>query len=268
MPESAGPGDSVTRTVLPECSPTPSRLTAFRMVCCLMTAPRSSNRGATPSIDPNCVTSLAQLLTGREACLCLCPAEDTAPGALSLTFETLDVDDDLDLVAALAGLDRDAVQGRCLHHRAEAMAARVEGLAVQATVDHGVGARGDLDAAHHERLDLVHVEALVDPRGEERLRTVGLGAHLARLARGDRRRIGDQGEHAERRLSERLGARRTPGPDPDVGLDLELLVARIGFTHGGFGGPCRGPPSLLRACNSASRVCGGLGGHVGAPHLF
>src|SRR5206468_12163517 len=95
--------------------------------------------------------------------------------------------------------------------------------------------------------------------------TVGLGAHLARLARGDRRRIGDQGEHAERRLSERLGARRTPGPDPDVGLDLELLVARIEFTHGGFGGPCRGPPSLLRACNSASRVCGVFGGPCRGP---
>src|SRR5213594_3285601 len=158
----------------------------------------------------------------------------------------------------------------CLYvHEIEAfVVSRGEVPACSDTVVHGIGARGDLDAAHHERLDLVHVEALVDPRGEERLRTVGLGAHLARLARGDRRRIGDQGEHAERRLSERLGARRTPGPDPDVGLDLELLVARIEFTHGGFGGPFRGPPSLLRACNSASRVCGGLGGHVGAPHLF
>src|SRR5213594_3285603 len=103
----------------------------------------------------------------------------------------------------------------CLYvHEIEAfVVSRVEVTACSDSVDHGIGARGDLAAAHHERLDLVHVEALVDPRGEERLRTVGLGAHLARLARGDRRRIGDQGEHAERRLSERLGARRTYGLD-------------------------------------------------------
>ncbi len=71
----------------------------------------------------------------------------------------------------------------------------------------------------------MHVETLVDPRGEQRLGAVGLGAHLTRLAGRDRCGIGDEREHAERRLGEGLGARRAPGSDPHVGLDLELFVA-------------------------------------------
>src|SRR5438094_5003468 len=108
MPESAGPGDSVTRTVLPECSPTPSRLTAFRRVCCLMTGPRGSNRGATPSMDPNCGIHRARLLAAGEAWCGPVPTDDPPPGALGSTFRRLAVDDDLDPMAPVAARARTA----------------------------------------------------------------------------------------------------------------------------------------------------------------
>src|SRR5439155_4985321 len=47
-------------------------------------------------------------------------------------------------------------------------------------------------------------------------------------------------------------------------ISFESLQQRITCLRR-FGGPCRGPPSLLRACNSASRVCGGLGGPCRGP---
>src|SRR5882724_733711 len=242
MPESAGPGDSVTRTILPEWSPTPSRLIAFRMVCCLMTGSDKEQQGCHRRHEAQMAEFIGPNSAASRSAAGPCGANDTALNRLRLVFETLDVDDDLDLVVALACLNGDAVKRRGLHHGAQAMARGVERLTVQTAVDHGVGARADLDAAHDERLDLVHVQALVDPGHEQHLRAVGLRADLARLARRDRRGIGDEREHAERGLRERLRARRAPGADPDIRLHLELLVA--GTDHC-IGGPLRLPPTPL-----------------------
>src|SRR5438093_7483170 len=47
-------------------------------------------------------------------------------------------------------------------------------------------------------------------------------------------------------------------------ISFESLQQRITRLRR-FGGPCRGPPSLLRTCNSASRVCGVFGGPCRGP---
>ena len=82
-----------------------------------------------------------------------------------------------------------------------------------------------------EALDLVHVEALVDPRGQQCLEGVGLGADLAALSANHGQRIDDQREHAERGLRERGAAARTPRAHADVGLDLEVLPAALRYRH-------------------------------------
>src|SRR5204862_5722706 len=125
------------------------------------------------------------------------------------------------------------------------MPSGVQRLTVQPTVDDRVGARADLHAADDERLDLVHVEAFVDPGHEQELGPIGLGADLARLARRDRGGIGDERQHAERRLGERFRARRPPRPDPDVRFDLELLEAGSGHCY--WGTPSASPKPPLRA---------------------
>src|SRR5205823_8211034 len=102
-----------------------------------------------------------------------------------------------------------------------------------------------LHAADDERFDLVHVEAFVDPGHEQELGPIGLGADLARLARRDRGGIGDERQHAERRLGERFLARRPPRPDPDVRFDLELLEAGNGHCY--WGTPSASPKPPLRA---------------------
>ena len=154
-----------------------------------------------------------------------CSAEDTRLDRHRLTFETLHVDDDLHLMTATVRPNGDAVQRRSLDDGAEAVTCGIERLTVESSKDDAVGARADLDTADHEGFDLVHVETLVDPGHEKHLRAVGLSANLPRLAWADRRGIGDEREHAERRLSERIRAGRTPGADPDVRLDFELFEA-------------------------------------------
>ena len=68
MPEWGGAGAIVTWTVLPECSPTPERLTGFRIVFWYMAGEEGSNRGA--MARPRCKfckdrNYLAIRLTGR-----------------------------------------------------------------------------------------------------------------------------------------------------------------------------------------------------------
>ena len=108
-------------------------------------------------------------------------------------------------------VDRHLVVGRSLDDRAESMAARVDrprraarrGRACRCSTRH-------LHPPDDEALDLVHVEALVDPGHQQRL---GPSA-WARTSRSSRAcdLVGrhQQGEHAERGLRERLGARRRP----------------------------------------------------------
>ena len=59
-----------------------------------------------------------------------CRANDTVHEARSLIFETLDIDDDFYLVATLPDPYRDAMERGGFHHRAQAVAAGVERLAV------------------------------------------------------------------------------------------------------------------------------------------
>src|SRR5262249_22624635 len=125
-----------------------------------------------------------------------CRAEDTCLGRHRLAFETLHVDDDPYLMLAALHLDRDAVQRRCLDDRAQAVASGIERLSVETSKDDVVGARVDLDAAHHEAFDLVHVQTLIDPRDEQRFGAVGLRANLTRLARTHGHGIGHERKHA------------------------------------------------------------------------
>src|SRR5262245_35590668 len=123
------------------------------------------------------------------------------------------------------------MQGGGLDDGPHPMAAWVELLAVEQSVDERGRARVHLDAADDEALDLVHVETLVDPAGEQALRRIGLRPHLAPLALLDLLGFHDQREDAERGLRERLRARRAPCLDAHVGLGFEVFPARRGRAH-------------------------------------
>jgi hypothetical protein len=73
-----------------------------------------------------------------------------------------------------------------------------------------------------------HVEALVDPGHQQRLRPLGLGTDLARLARLHLVRVDQLGKNTERGLRERLSPRGPPADHAHahVRLDLEGLPAR------------------------------------------
>ena len=88
-----------------------------------------------------------------------------------------------------------------------------------------VRAHRHLHPPDDEALDLVHVEALVDPGHQQRLGAVGLGAYFSILARLHLVGRYQQGEHAQRGLREGLGAARAPAAHAHVGLDLEVLPA-------------------------------------------
>ena len=118
--------------------------------------------------------------------------------------------------------------GRALDHAADPVSRRVERLSVQVAVGQRVGAHGHLDLVHHEALDLVYVEALVDPGHQQRFRALGLGADLPALAHLDRGGVREQGEDPERELGDGRRPARPPAPDANVGLDLELLPPALG----------------------------------------
>src|SRR5947208_14143350 len=109
-----------------------------------------------------------------------------------------DVDDHADLVAPIALHDARLVKGRGFDDGSRPVATRVELL----TVEHAVGERVahpvDRDAVGDEALDLVHVEALVDPVDEQGLGRVGLRADLAVLARVDLVGLEEEAEGYER----------------------------------------------------------------------
>jgi hypothetical protein len=105
------------------------------------------------------------------------------------------------------------------------VAGGVERLAAQQAVGEDVGADGHLDLVHDEALDVVHVQAFVDPGHQQRVGIVGLGADLAHLARLHLGRIDEQGEDTEGGLGHRHRARAAPAAHPDIGLDLEVLPA-------------------------------------------
>src|SRR5256712_9096372 len=123
------------------------------------------------------------------------------------------------------------MHGRGLHDRTEPMAPGVQLLAVERRVHERRGTRVHLHAVDHETLDLVHVEALVDPVSEQPLRGIALRPDLTMLALGDLVGLHDQREHAERRLGEGFGARRAPRSNAHVRLGLEVLPAGISRAH-------------------------------------
>ena len=76
---------------------------------------------------------------------------------------SLHVDDDARLVSAVALDDRHAMVGRSLDHGPETMTSGVDGLAVKDAVRERVGADRHVDGPGDESLDVVDVQALVDP---------------------------------------------------------------------------------------------------------
>src|SRR5437867_13016213 len=90
--------------------------------------------------------------------------------------------------------DARLVKGGGLDDGPRPVATSVERLTVEDAVGERVACREDRDAAGDEALDLVHVEALVDPVDEQALGRVGLRAVLTvRALRGLLRRA-DQRE--------------------------------------------------------------------------
>src|SRR5688572_4225304 len=229
MPESAGAGDSVILTRLPEWRPMPSSVTGRRIVCWRITA-RYRATGVPHSTTPPNRLKILPSTDGDHGSWC--PArrlDNTLHTPDCLVYETwLDVHDDADLPCPISALDAGLVVGGSLHDRPELVSAGVHRLAVQQAVRERVRAGRQLDGLHHEALDLVHVEALVDPGHEQGLRRVGLRAHRAPLARLDLPREHEQREDAEGGLRERLGTRRAPAAHADVRLDLEVLPAGVG----------------------------------------
>src|SRR5919108_3481621 len=127
-----------------------------------------SNRSATEAATSKCVIELAELRLSRNPRPSTPSRRRHAPTAAESHFrDTSDVDDDPDLVTA--GLRRygDPGERRGLDDGAEPMASRIDRLADEAAVDNGVRAFRDGDVARDESFDLVNVEALVDPRGQE-----------------------------------------------------------------------------------------------------
>ena len=109
----------------------------------------------------------------------------------------------------------------------ELVATAVDRLPAKDAVDHGLSARVHFHTPHHEALDLVHVEALVDPADEQALGRVGLRTNLPMLAFLDLLGPDDQSEHAERRLREGTCPCRPPGAHTHVRFRLEMLPAGI-----------------------------------------
>src|SRR5262247_1001445 len=111
------------------------------------------------------------------------------------------------------------------------MTVRVDLLSMEESVDDAVGAPVYLHAPHDEALDLVHVEALVDPADQQALGRVALRAHLSMLTLHDLLGRRDQREHAESRLGEDARPRRGPGVNTRLGAGLEMLPARLARAH-------------------------------------
>src|SRR5262245_36003495 len=113
--------------------------------------------------------------------------------------------------------------GGALDHAADPVARGIERLAVQVAVSQRIGADGHLDLVDHEALDLVYVEALVDPGHKQCFRALGLSADLATLPHPDGGGVRQQRKDPQGELGDRRRSSRAPAPDADIRLDLELL---------------------------------------------
>ena len=122
------------------------------------------------------------------------------------------------------------VVGRALDDAPEPVTRRIDRLAVEVAVSERVGTDGHLDLTDHETLDVVHIEALVDPVHEQGLRPLGLGPDLPAITDLHGLRRGDEREDAEGELSDRSRSARSPATDADVGLDLEVLPPQALYT--------------------------------------
>ncbi len=85
---------------------------------------------------------------------------------------------------------------------------------------------GPGDVGDDEALEVMNVQALVEPVHQERLEGHAPGRHLAALERLYGRRRHDQVEDAERALPEALRQIFPPGRQADVRRRVEVLVAR------------------------------------------
>src|SRR5262245_339870 len=97
---------------------------------------------------------------------------------------------------------RHLMERRGLHHRPDAVAARVQGLSVKPAMHEPRLERGHLHARRGEALDLVHVEAFVDPGDEQVLERFALGTDVSRLTLLDTVWRDRQGQGAKGRPGE------------------------------------------------------------------
>src|SRR5215471_2042883 len=102
---------------------------------------------------------------------------------------------------------------------------------MEESVDDTPRARVYLHASHDEALDLVHVEALVDPGDQQALGRVALRAYLSVFALRDLLGRRDQREHAESGLGEGARPRHGPGVNTRLGAGLQMLPARVARAH-------------------------------------
>src|SRR5262245_34117435 len=89
------------------------------------------------------------------------------------------------------------VERRGLHHRPDAVTARVQGLAVKPAMHEPRPERRHLHTRRSEALDLVHVQTLVDPRDEQVLQRFALGTDVSGLTLLDAFRRDGQRQRAE-----------------------------------------------------------------------
>src|SRR5206468_942582 len=101
-----------------------------------------------------------------------CCGYDT-PGTLSVS-SLLHIDDEPDVVDTSFFGHAHAVKRRRLHNRTGAVTREIDRLAVKQPMDEAIGECVDLHLPDREALDLVHVEAFVDPAHQQRLERLAL----------------------------------------------------------------------------------------------
>src|SRR4029453_10065563 len=158
--------------------------------------------------------------------------DDTPGKPPGLVYETvlihLHIDDESGLMNAFVDGQGRLVIGRSLPPPADPVARLVERLTVQVAVGQRIRADGHLDVVDHEALDLMHVEAFVDPGHQQCLRTLGLGAYLPALPDLDGGGHRDEGEDAQGELRHGGRTALSPAADADVTPDLEFFPAPLG----------------------------------------
>src|SRR5262245_36418316 len=102
---------------------------------------------------------------------------------------------------------------------------------MEESVDDTPRARVYLHASHDEALDLVHVEALVDPGDQQARGRVALRPYLSVVAVRGLLGRRDQREPGESGLGEGAPPRQGPGGNTRPGARLQMPPARVARAH-------------------------------------